>query len=136
MKVKRRSTRRRVTASEVRRKAPLSGPHYLNTPEWRTWVETKLKEKGLNNNKLAKIIGVTRTTIGNLLKATGTKQSRHVPAINKALGGVPPIQTMPADAPTDELLVRLVEGWAKLDGRSKALVSEMVAELTKRSDNS
>lgn len=135
-KVKRRYTSARDTAIEVPKKPPLSGVMFLNSPEWREWVRKRMSEHPElhNNNRLAKKLNVTRTTIGNILGAQGVGQSRLVPRITEVLGGAPPTQSVPSleTATMDELRALVVDGWGKLDDDSKRIVADLVTKLTRR----
>lgn len=139
MKVKSRSTRKRVTTPEVPRNKPPSGPKFLNDEKFRAWLEKQIQENPeLNNNSIGLKVGASRQTIANLRNETGTTNSPYVSKILLALGGELPVQSIP-DAPSDaqtgeQLLQFVVDRWPELDERGRrAVASTIDAILAARS---
>jgi SpoVK/Ycf46/Vps4 family AAA+-type ATPase len=103
---------------------------WVASSTWKREVQEAMVEKGISRAALSRMVHVSDAAITILFKAS-TKQSRLVPAINRALGLTPPTQS---SGEHDEMLAELHAVWddLDLDARKAILVMAGVARRSRR----
>jgi transcriptional regulator with XRE-family HTH domain len=71
---------------------PGKGHAYQITAEWQQEIRDKLEELGISQNELARLAGIRQSSLSSALKK-GAIQSAKMPAINKAAGLPPPLDS-------------------------------------------
>jgi hypothetical protein len=107
-----------------------SGPTYQITDDWLAWARARIAETGATYTSIAEAAGVTPSAISDIFRGV-SKQTRVLPQINAALGGVPPSQIVTI-SPLDELKARIDAAWGDLDENERGLVAQLV-DVLKRS---
>jgi transcriptional regulator with XRE-family HTH domain len=96
-----------------------------------------MEEKGISVHDLSRATGVSETAIYGLLDDAGTRSSRLVEKIHKAIGKPPPAspqQSPKTPGERDELLSQLVEAWAWLPAEDKQLLASLAVRARARSN--
>jgi ribosome-binding protein aMBF1 (putative translation factor) len=106
------------------------GVMWVVSPTWKREVQDAMASKGISRAELSRLINVSDAAITILFRPS-TKQSRLVPAINRALGLTPPTQS---SGEADGQLTELHEIWPDLDdeARRALLVMAGVARRARR----
>lgn len=107
-----------------------SGPTYQITDDWLAWARARIAETGATYTAIAKAAGVTPSAISDIFRGV-SKETRVLPHINAALGGVPPSQIVMI-APLDGVKARIDAAWEELDESERDLVAQLV-DVLKRS---
>jgi transcriptional regulator with XRE-family HTH domain len=106
-----------------------TGPKYQVTAEWVAWVRSRMDELGLNQSDLADIVDVTPAAISDILRGA-TMETRLLPQINAALGGVPPTQIVVL-SPLDEAKAVVDQLWDELSDEEKSHVVATIRMFTR-----
>lgn len=109
-----------------------SGPSYQITDDWLAWARPRVAETGITYTAIAEAAGVTPSAISDIFRGV-TKQTRVLPQINAALGGVPPLQIVTIGQ-LDEIKARIDGAWDDLDHHERELVAQLVDVLTRSRD--
>lgn len=104
-----------------------SGPTYQITDDWLAWARARIDETGATYASIAEVSGVTPSAISDIFRGV-SKQTRILPQINAALGGMPPTQIVILSQ-LDGAKARIDAAWRDLDDRERDLVSQLVDVL-------
>ena len=100
---------------------------WIVSREWQEWAEKRMVDEELSQNELARRVGVSSAAMSHLFKPLTRKirQTRLLPAINRELGGDPPIQTTVEEA-VDAEREAFGEAFDLLTDEQQAALRELV----------
>jgi len=75
---------KRVLPRDVARRT--SGPSYPVSDGWREQIFAKMRELGISQAELARLAGISKSGLSDLLTNPKIRSSRLVPRVHKALG--------------------------------------------------